>query len=89
MDVTKHLKPLGDRLIIKRIEEAYEGTIVIPDTVDQTGHFAEVVAVAEKVEEIKVGDTVILGEYAGSNMDIEGEKFESVYEEDVLAVIPA
>jgi len=88
------LQPRGPRVLVKRIDapKLTSSTIIIPDTVDgEKSCYAIVLAVGNKVEDIKVADTVILGAYCGSPVQVEldGEALDAliVMQDDVLAVV--
>jgi len=93
-----NIRPLHDRVIIKRMEEerTSPGGIVIPDSATEKPSMGEVMAVGNgKVLEngdvrpmdVKVGDKVLFGQYAGSTVKHEGEEYLVMREEDVIAVI--
>ncbi|MDH3840311.1 MAG: co-chaperone GroES [Chromatiales bacterium] len=92
------IRPLHDRVIIKRMEEerTSPGGIVIPDTATEKPIKGEVVAVGNgKILEsgevrpldIKIGDAVLFGKYSGTEVKVEGEDLLVMREEDVMAVI--
>ena len=92
------LRPLHDRVIIKRMEEerTSPGGIVIPDTATEKPIKGEVVAVGNgKILEsgevrpldIKIGDAVLFGKYSGTEVKVEGEDLLVMREDDVMAVI--
>ncbi len=92
------LKPLGDRLLVKHLEESEvkKGGIIIPDTAKEKPMQAEVVAVgAGKRDEcgkripleVKKGDKVLIGKYAGTDVKLGDKEYLVVREEDVLAVL--
>ncbi|RKZ00892.1 MAG: co-chaperone GroES [Candidatus Hydrothermota bacterium] len=92
------VKPLADRVLVKRIEEeeVRKGGIIIPDTAKEKPQKGEVIAVGpgrldEKGNrvpmEVKVGDKVIFSKYAGSEVKIEGEEYLIMREDDILAII--
>src|SRR6188474_3958664 len=92
------IRPLQDRILIKRVkeEEKTKGGIIIPDTAKEKPIEGEVIAVGNgKVLEdgkvrpldIKKGDRVLFGKYAGTEVKIEGEDHLILREEDVLGVI--
>lgn len=94
------LRPLHDRVIVKRMEEerTSPGGIVIPDTAAEKPIRGEVMAVGNgKVMEdgtvrpldVKVGDKVLYGKYAGTEVKVEGEELLVMREEDIMAVIEA
>jgi chaperonin GroES len=94
-DETMKVRPLHDRILIKRIEEkeTLKGGIIIPDTAKEKPQEAEVVAVgAGKIEkgqriplDVKVGDRVLFGRYTGNEVQIDGQDYLILREEDILA----
>ncbi|MBD3246825.1 MAG: co-chaperone GroES [Candidatus Omnitrophica bacterium] len=93
-----NVKPLGDRILLKRSEEEEKtkGGIVIPDTAKEKPQQGKVVAVGEgkKGEDgkpiapsVKVGDTVLYGKYSGTDITVGGEEYLIVREDDILAVV--
>ncbi len=92
------IRPLHDRVIIKRLEEerTSPGGIVIPDTATEKPIRGEVVAVGNgKILEsgevrgldLKVGDKVLFGKYSGTEVKIDGQEYLVMREEDVMAVL--
>lgn len=92
------VRPLHDRIIVKRLpeEEKTKSGIIIPDTAKEKPQEGEVIAVGngrilengQKVPmDVKVGDKVIFGKYAGTEIKIEGEEYLIMREEDVLGII--
>jgi chaperonin GroES len=92
------MRPLHDRLIIKRVkeEDKSKGGIIIPDTAKEKPVEGEVVAVGNgKVQkngtvrkmDIKLGDRVLFGKYDGAEVKIDGEDRLIIREDDVLGVI--
>lgn len=86
------IKPLADRvLVLPAPAEEKVGGIIIPDTAKEKPHRGKVVAVGNgtKDEEmiLKVGDEVLYGKYAGTEIESEGEKFLMMRQSDVLAVV--
>lgn len=95
---TISIKPLADRVLAKRLDEAEEqkvGGIIIPDTAKEKPQEAEIVAVGPgRVEdgervglEVSVGDKVLIGKYSGTEVKIEGEEYLIMREDDILAVV--
>ena len=88
-----NIKPLADRVLVlpAPAEEKTIGGIIIPDTAKEKPLKGEVVAVGNgtKDEEmvLKLGDQVLYGKYAGTEIEIEGEKYLIIRQSDVLAVI--
>jgi len=92
------MTPLGDRVIIKLLEqeEARKGGIIIPDTAKERPQEGEVVAVGKGrrtnsgervVPEVKKGDRVLFGKYAGNEISIEDEKLLVVKEDEIWAIV--
>ena len=92
------IRPLQDRVIVKRVEEEEKtsGGIIIPDTAKEKPMEGEVVAVGNgkildngtKVPmDVKVGDRVLFGKYAGSDVKIEGTEHLIMREDDILGII--
>ena len=92
------IRPLQDRVIVKRIEEEEKtkGGIIIPDTAKEKPQEGRVVAVGKgKVNEegkiipldVKVNDRILFGKYSGSEINIDGEEHLIMREEDILGVI--
>jgi len=95
-----NLRPLHDRVILKRMEEerTSPGGIVIPDSATEKPIRGEVVAVGKGKHndsgdvvpmDVKVGDKVLFGKYSGTEVKVEGEDLLVMREEDVMAVIEA
>lgn len=93
-----NIRPLQDRLVVKRTEEerTSAGGIVIPDSATEKPSRGEVLSVGNgKVSEngnvrpldVKAGDTVLFGKYAGTEIKIDGEEVLIMREEDILGVI--
>ena len=88
-----NIKPLADRVLIlpAPAEEKTIGGIIIPDTAKEKPVKGEVVAAGNgtKDEEmiLKVGDTVLYGKYAGTELEFEGKKYLMMRQSDVLAVV--
>ena len=92
------IKPLQDRVIVKRIEEEEKskGGIIIPDTAKEKPQEGRVVAVGKgKVDEhgkitpmdVKVNDRVLFGKYSGTEINIDDEEHLIMREEDILGVV--
>ena len=92
------VKPLQDRVIVRRIEEeeTTKGGIIIPDTAKEKPIEGEVVAVGggklldtgtKQSLEVKKGDKVLFGKYAGTDIQIEGEEHLIMREDDIIAII--
>lgn len=92
------IRPLHDRVIVERIkeEEKTKGGIIIPDSAKEKPQEGKVIAVgAGKILEngnkvaldVKVGDKILFGKYAGTEIKIEGDEFLMMREDDILGVI--
>jgi chaperonin GroES len=92
------LRPLHDRVIVKRVEEEDKtsGGIIIPDAAKEKPQQGKVLAVGKgKILEngkvsplaVKKGDRILFGKYAGTDIKIEGEEHLIMREDDILAVI--
>lgn len=90
------IKPLGDRVVIKRVEaeEKTKSGIVLPGSAKEKPQIAEVVAIGQGVEndddtkgQLKVGDKVLFSQYAGSEIKMDGQEYTVLKINDVLAVI--
>ncbi len=85
------IKPLGDRVVIRRLVEAETLTpagLVIPDNARQTSQEAEVLAVGAKVESgLQVGDRVLIGKYVGTELTVDRQTLIILREDEILAVI--
>ncbi len=92
------VKPLGDRVLVKPIEEkeVKRGNIIIPDTAKEKPQQGEVIAVGKgKVTEdgkiipmdVKVGDKVLFGKYSGTEIKIDGEEYLILHQDDILGII--
>ena len=93
-----NLRPLADRLVVKALEqgEMKQGGIIIPDTAKEKPEKGEVMAIGPgKLSddgkrtplEVKKGDKVLFGKYAGQEIKVDGQELMILREEDVMAVI--
>jgi chaperonin GroES len=100
MEEAMKVRPLHDRLVVRRIEETAtaKGGIIIPDTAKEKPQEGEVLAVGNgkllengtKVPlDVRVGDRILFGKYSGTDIKIEGEDVLILREEEVLAVLTA
>jgi chaperonin GroES len=92
------IRPLHDRVIVKRIEEERKsaGGIVIPDTAAEKPDKGEVVAVGKGKKDddgkvipldVKVGDRILFGKYSGQTVKVKGDELLVMREEDIMGVI--
>lgn len=90
------IKPLGDRIVVKSLEEAEEkiGGIIIPDTAKEKPSEGEVIAVGpgkllesgeRQAISVAVGDKILYGKYSGTEIKFGGEEYLIVREDDILA----
>jgi chaperonin GroES len=92
------LKPLHDRILVQRLEEATttKGGIIIPDSAKEKPAEGKVIAVGEGKKDddgkrialdVKTGDKILFGKYSGTEVKIEGEEYLIMREDEVLGVI--
>ncbi len=92
------LRPLNDRVVVKRLEEETKtaGGIIIPDTAKEKPIQGEIVAVGNgkvledgtrRALDVKAGDRVLFGKYAGTDIKVEGEELLIMREDDILAIV--
>lgn len=91
--------PLGDRILVKRedAESKTPGGIVIPDMAKKDSTFGQAIAVGpgawledgerRRPVAVKVGQRVLFGKYAGTEIEVNGQKFTMIREDDVLGVV--
>lgn len=93
-----NLRPLQDRILVKRVEQesTTKGGIIIPDSAKEKPAEGKVIAVGNGkmgddgkriTPDIKSGDRILFGKYAGTEVKIEGEEYLIMREDDVLGVI--
>jgi len=93
-----NIRPLHDRIIVERVEEetTTAGGIIIPDTAKEKPQKGKIIAVGKgKATEdgkvlaldVKVGDVVLFGKYAGTDIKIDGKEYLMMREDDILGVI--
>src|SRR6187401_3335564 len=94
-----NIKPLHDRVILRRIEDNVNqtaGGLYIPDTAKEKPQEGEVIAVGEgkykedgtrQTLDVKAGDRVLFGKYSGSEIKLDGEEFLIMREDEILGVI--
>jgi chaperonin GroES len=92
------IKPLGDRVIVKPLEEkeVKKGNIIIPDTAKEKPQQGEVITVGKgKMTddgkllpmEVKVGDKVLYGKYSGTEIKIDGQEYLILHQDDILGIV--
>ena len=93
-----NIRPLHDRVIVRRIEEGEQvrGGIIIPDTAKEKPQEGEVVAAGEgkykddgtrQALDVKAGDRVLFGKYSGSEIKIDGEEYLIMREDEILGIL--
>jgi chaperonin GroES len=95
--MTVNITPLHDRVLVRRLEEkeTAKGGIIIPDTAKEKPQEGEVMAVgAGKMEkghrvplDVKVGDRILVGKYNGNDIEIDGQEYLILREEEILAKV--
>lgn len=92
------VKPLGDRVLVAAVEEqeVKQGGIIIPDSAKEKPTEAKVVALGtgksdddgKKVDfEVKVGDTVLISKYGGTEIKVDGKEYKILNSDDILAIL--
>ena len=92
------IRPLHDRIIVKRLEEERKTAsgIVIPDAATEKPDQGEIIAVGNgkigddgkvRALDVKVGDRVLFGKYAGQNFKLDGQEYLTMREDDIIGVI--
>ena len=90
------VRPLGDRILVKRLEEDDKiGSIIVPDSAKEKSQKAEVIAVGEGKKtdegklislEVRKGDKILIGKYAGTDIKINGKEHIIMKQEDVMGI---
>jgi chaperonin GroES len=93
MKMSFGIKPLGSRVVIKKLEaeEKTEGGIILTSSAKEQPQMAEVVAVGPGTKdedmELKAGDKVVFSKYAGTEVKFQGEEYTIMSQSDILAVV--
>ena len=93
-----NIQPLGDRVLVKQVEEKEQvkGGIIIPDSAKEKSQEATVVAVVlgrtlddgkRSSFDVKVGDRVLISKYGGTEVTLNGEKYMLLREDDIVAIL--
>lgn len=90
-----NIRPLGDRVVVEpaKAEEKTSSGIIIPDTAKEKPNQGTVVAIPDDKGDkedkvtVKVGDTILYGKFAGTEIEIDGNDYLIISEQDILAVI--
>lgn len=96
--MTTNIKPLQDRVIVKRIEEGEQirGSIIIPDSAKEKPQEGEVIAVgsgrykedgSRQTMDVKAGDRILFGKYSSAEIKIDGEELLIMREEEILGIV--
>ena len=89
----KKLTPLGNRVLVRRVEEQETSSIILPDTAKKKQEMAEVIAIGhgkknDTPPSVKIGDTVLVDKYAGQEVTInDDEEFLIVRFDDIIAIV--
>jgi chaperonin GroES len=92
------IKPVGDRILVQHIEEKEQvrGGVIIPDSAREKPQQAKVIALGTGTKtkdgavlpfEVEVGDTVLVGKFAGAEVKLDDQKFTLIREDDILGVV--
>ena len=95
-----NIRPLHDRVVVRRTEEerTTASGIIIPDSATEKPNRGEVIAAGNgkitdsgdvRAMDVKVGDQVLFGQYAGTTIKVDGEELMMMKEDDILAVVEA
>jgi len=86
-----NFKPLGERVLVERteVENKTASGIIIPDNAKEKPQTAKVVAVGDKVEDVRVGDTIMFEQYRGTELKLEGEEYLILNIENVIGILDA
>jgi len=93
-----NIRPLHDRVVVRRMEEerTSAGGIIIPDSATEKPNRGEIIAAGNgkitdsgdvRAMDVKVGDKVLFGQYAGTSIKVDSEELLMMKEDDILAVI--
>jgi len=98
MEWNMNIRPLHDRVVVRRMEEerTSAGGIIIPDSATEKPNRGEIIAAGNgkitdsgdvRAMDVKIGDQVLFGQYAGTSIKVDGEELLMMKEDDILAVI--
>ena len=84
-----NFEPLGNRVLVSQTEEAKTTAsgIIIPDNATEKPSTGKVVAVSAEVENVKTGDVIVFGKYAGNEFKVEGENYLILDVDDLFGII--
>lgn len=81
-----NIKPLFDRVLLKPIKEEKKSSIILPDSTNKSS-LTEVVALGEQSHSVKLGDKVLINQFAGSEFVLNNQNYILIKECDILAVV--
>ena len=83
------LKPLADNIVLKSavVEDTTASGIILATSNKEKSAIFEVASAGPEAKAVKVGDQVVVGQYAGTDMKLDGEDYKFVKEEDILAIV--
>ena len=83
-----NFKPLGDRVLVERVEETNTTAsgIIIPDNAKEKPSEAKVLAIGSDVEDVKEGDVVVFGKYSGTDLVLDGKDYLVLEVSDILGI---
>ncbi|MDY0116269.1 MAG: co-chaperone GroES [Sulfurimonadaceae bacterium] len=84
-----NFKPLGKRVLVKRVEEenVTSSGIIIPDNAKEKPSKGEVVAVSSEVTELACGNNIVFGKYSGNEISLDGTKYLVIDTDDIFGII--
>ena len=84
-----NFKPLGDRVLVERVEEetTTASGIIIPDNAKEKPSRGKVLAIGSEVEEIREGDIVVFGKYAGTDLVLDDNEYLVLEVSDILGIV--
>lgn len=83
------IRPLKNKVLLKpeEVKEQKIGNLYIPDTAQEKKTIGEIIAVGPEVEGIKAKDSVLYSKYSGTEVELDGEKYIILEEDDIIAII--
>ncbi len=83
-----NFKPLGDRVLVERVEETNTTVsgIIIPDNAKEKPSEGKVLAIGSDVEDVREGDVVVFGKYAGTELVLDGNEYLVLEVSDILGI---
>jgi chaperonin GroES len=83
-----NFKPLGERVLVERVEEAKTTAsgIIIPDNAKEKPSEGKVLAIGNEVEDVKIDDIVVFGKYSGTDINLDGKEYLILELSDILGI---